>query len=167
MKNSLKFNPYFKSDHMSITGMVPRYATEGASGMDLHSTMQNFILKPGERRLVMTGLRCELPRRTLAMKVLSLLLGVYVGYELQMRPRSGLALKNGITLANTPGTIDADYRGDIGVILENRGDKNFVVYPGDRIAQLVVCLVIKPKITVCANLSVTKRGKGGFGSTGI
>jgi len=135
--------------------------------MDLHSTMQNFILKPGERRLVMTGLRCELPRRTLAMKVLSLLLGVYVGYELQMRPRSGLALKNGITLANTPGTIDADYRGDIGVILENRGDKNFVVYPGDRIAQLVVCLVIKPKITVCANLSVTKRGKGGFGSTGI
>lgn len=161
--NSIKFNPYFNLDTLASTGLVPFYATKGAAGMDITSASTSFILKPGERKLVKTGLRCELPRRTIAMKLLGLLLGVRLGYELQMRPR---ALKHGISLVNAPGTIDEDYRGDIGVILENRGDKPFTVCPGDRIAQLVVGIVVKPRITVADKLNQTERNTGGFGSTG-
>lgn len=130
---------------------LPSYETIGAAGMDIRANLSEAIsLKPLERKLIKTGLFLEIP----------------VGFEAQVRPRSGLALKNGITVLNTPGTIDADYRGEIGVILVNLSSEEFTINPGDRIAQIVFAAVTQAKLEVTTVLSETNRGEGGFGSTG-
>jgi len=129
---------------------LPKYATEGSSGMDLHADV-TLTLAPLGRALVPTGLS----------------IAVDHGYEAQVRPRSGLSLKHGVTVANAPGTVDADYRGEIGVILVNLGDNPFVVNRGDRIAQLVIAPVVRAVLAEVAQLPPTGRGEGGFGSTGI
>jgi dUTP pyrophosphatase len=135
---------------------LPGYATEGAAGVDLRANLRpedreaGVTLAPGARALVPTGLRIELPP----------------GFEAQVRPRSGLALKQGITLANTPGTIDSDYRGELGVLLINLGDAPFTVAHGERIAQMVVAPVVQARFLLSDALSETRRGAGGFGSTG-
>lgn len=132
---------------------LPRYMTEGAAGMDLYANVRDSVTAaPGEIRLIPTGIRIALPK----------------GFEAQIRPRSGLALKHGVTLVNTPGTIDSDYRGEIKIILINHGGADFVVRRGERIAQMVICKLPE----VCwqevdeAELSETERGAGGFGHTG-
>jgi dUTP pyrophosphatase len=132
---------------------LPAYETAGAAGLDLRAALPEgpLRLEPGERLLVPTGLVLELP----------------VGTEGQVRPRSGLALRHGVTLLNTPGTIDADYRGEVKVILINHGQRTFTVEHGDRIAQLVVAAVLQAEIVEVAELSETTRGAGGFGSTGV
>jgi dUTP pyrophosphatase len=130
---------------------LPAYATDGAAGMDLLAAVTApLVIAPGGRALVPTGLRIALPH----------------GYELQVRPRSGLALKNGITLPNTPGTIDEDYRGELGVILLNTGTDAFTVERGMRIAQAVIAPVVRAAWREVAALPDTARGTGGFGSTG-
>ena len=130
---------------------LPRYATPQSAGMDLRANLDEPVtLRPLERRLIPTGLRIALP----------------VGYEAQIRPRSGLALKHGISLVNTPGTIDADYRGEIGVILINLGQEPFVVNDGERIAQMVIARHEQPKLIEVEVLDDTERGEGGFGHTG-
>jgi dUTP pyrophosphatase len=130
---------------------MPERATEGSSGFDLRAYIDKPIeLLPLERRLIPTGIRLSMPN----------------GYEAQVRPRSGLACKSGITVLNTPGTIDADYTGDIGVILVNLSQQSFTIEPGARIAQLVFQKIEVPKLCEVENLAVTKRGDGGFGSTG-
>lgn len=130
---------------------LPAYATEGASGMDLKANLETELsLKPLERTLVPTGLKLEIP----------------MGYEAQIRPRSGLAVKQGITCLNTPGTIDADYRGEVKVILVNLSDETQVIAPGDRIAQMVIQQVVHATWEAAENLSETTRGAGGFGHTG-
>lgn len=130
---------------------LPHYGTEAAAGVDLRANISEAItLKPLERTLVKTGLYIELP----------------VGYEAQVRPRSGLAFKNGITVLNTPGTIDADYRGEIGVILVNLSNENFVIENGERIAQMVIAQHEQAQWDLVEELSTTDRGAGGFGSTG-
>jgi dUTP pyrophosphatase len=128
---------------------LPRYETPGAAGMDLRAD-EPFALAPGERRLVPTGLAAELPP----------------GYEGQVRPRSGLAARHGLGMVNAPGTIDADYRGEIGVLLVNHGKDPVSFARGERIAQLVVAPVVQAVIEVAEELSDTGRGSGGFGSTG-
>lgn len=131
---------------------LPNYETEASAGMDLRAELTEPItLKPLQRALVKTGLFMELP----------------VGYEAQVRPRSGLAAKKGITVLNAPGTIDADYRGEVGVILVNLSDTDFVVEDGERIAQLVIARHERAEWDEVEELSGTVRGKGGFGSTGI
>jgi dUTP pyrophosphatase len=131
---------------------LPRYETELSAGMDVRAFVEAPItLKPLERTLVKTGLFAELEK----------------GFEIQVRPRSGLALKKGITVLNAPGTIDADYRGEIGVILINLSKENFIISSGDRIAQLVVCRHEQPIIKLRESLGETQRGEKGFGSTGI
>ncbi|CDG39398.1 MULTISPECIES: dUTP diphosphatase [Asaia] len=131
---------------------LPHYASSGAAGMDLLAAIDSdMIIRAGERALVPTGLKIGLP----------------AGYELQIRPRSGLALKHGITLPNTPGTIDEDYRGEIGVIILNTGREDFVVTRGMRIAQAVLAPVIRLTWVEVSELDETARGTGGFGSTGI
>ena len=131
---------------------LPRYETELSAGMDVRSFIQSpIILKPLERKLVNTGLYAQLEK----------------GYEIQVRPRSGLALKKGITVLNSPGTIDADYRGEIGVILVNLSDTNFVVEDGERVAQLVIAKHEVAEWVKVEDLSQTERGIGGFGSTGV
>ncbi|QXT40520.1 dUTP diphosphatase [Gymnodinialimonas ceratoperidinii] len=132
---------------------LPDYATSGAAGADLRAnfeTRAGIVLQPGERALVPTGLR----------------VAIADGYEMQIRPRSGLALKHGITLVNAPGTIDADYRGPLGVILINLGSEPFEIAHGARIAQAVVAPVVQAGFAEVETLSVTQRGGGGFGSTG-
>ena len=130
---------------------LPRYATPQSAGMDLRANLDEPVtLRPLERRLIPTGLRIALP----------------VGYEAQIRPRSGLALKHGISLINTPGTIDADYRGEIGVILINLGQEPFVVNDGERIAQMVIARHEQPQLIEVEVLDDTERGEGGFGHTG-
>lgn len=132
---------------------LPAYATAGAAGADLRANFpdRNGIdLAPGARMLVPTGLRLEIP----------------AGYEVQIRPRSGLALKHGITLPNSPGTIDSDYRGPLGVIVMNAGDKPFRIEHGMRIAQMVVAPVVQATFEAVEALNQTARGSGGFGSTG-
>lgn len=129
---------------------VPRQAHPGDAGMDLVS-IEALVLEPGKRALVRTGLAVEIP----------------VGFEGQVRPRSGLALKNGITVLNAPGTIDAGYRGEIGVVLINLGDSPFAVEPGMRIAQLVIAAVAEVTVAVADDLSATERGAGGYGSSGV
>ena len=130
---------------------LPSYATEGAAGMDLlAAVMSPVVIPPGGRMLVPTGLRIALPH----------------GYELQVRPRSGLALKNGIVLPNSPGTIDEDYRGEVGVIVLNAGDAPFTVERGMRIAQAVIAPVVRAAWREVEDLPETTRGSGGFGSTG-
>jgi len=129
----------------------PSYATAHAAGMDLIAAVKDpLVLKPGDRALVPAGISIALPP----------------GYEAQVRPRSGLALKHGITVLNSPGTIDADYRGEVGVILINHGRDNFTVERGMRVAQMVIAPYSQVKWQEAANLDETARGKGGFGSTG-
>lgn len=128
---------------------LPAYATDGAAGLDLRADVA-LTLAPGERALVPTGLSLALPE----------------GYEGQVRPRSGLALREGITCLNSPGTVDSDYRGEVGVILVNLGQKPVAIARGDRIAQLVVAPVARARLQPCADLPATGRGQGGFGHTG-
>lgn len=134
---------------LSPGAILPEYKTEGSAGMDLRCAY-DFTLYPGERRLIPTGLRMEIPN----------------GYEGQVRPRSGIALKHGISMVNTPGTIDSDYRGEIGVILINLGADVVTFNAGDRIAQLVICPIARADLVVVDSLEETERGEGGFGSTG-
>ena len=131
---------------------LPQYQTDQAAGLDLVAAVaedEPVVIAPGQRALIPTGLSIELPP----------------GFEAQVRPRSGLALKNGVTCLNSPGTIDADYRGEVGIILANLGDAPFRVSRGDRVAQLVVAPVIQAVLRPVRALSTTRRGKGGFGST--
>ncbi len=135
---------------------LPSYETAGAAGADIRANLpaedrnSGFALKPMERRIVPTGLRIEIPP----------------GFEVQIRPRSGLALKHGISLPNTPGTIDSDYRGPLGVLLINLGAETFVIAHGERIAQMIVAPVVQARFEETAMLGETVRGAGGFGSTG-
>ncbi len=130
---------------------LPKYETDGSSGMDLSANIENSIsIKPGKSSIIPTGISVSIPKN----------------FELQIRPRSGLAAKNQISVLNTPGTIDADYRGEIKVILINLGEKTFIVEKGARIAQMVLCPIIKAKLKEVENLEKTSRGSGGFGSTG-
>lgn len=135
---------------------LPSYETPGAAGADIRANLPKatraagITLQPMQRLIVPTGFRVEIP----------------MGYEMQIRPRSGLALKYGITLPNTPGTIDSDYRGPLGVALVNLGDTVFTVQHGDRIAQMIVAPVVQARFAVVEHLSETERGEGGFGSTG-
>lgn len=131
---------------------LPAYATEDAAGLDLLAAISDPItLQPGERKLVPTGLSIAVPP----------------GFEAQVRPRSGLALKQGVTVLNSPGTIDADYRGEVGIILINHGDKPFVINRGERIAQMVIAAYSRAEWVPVAELPETQRGSGGFGSTGV
>ena len=130
---------------------LPRFESEGAAGLDLRAAVaEPQIIAKGERRLIPTGWRIALP----------------VGFEAQVRPRSGLALRHGILIPNSPGTIDADYRGEIQVILMNAGEADFEVARGDRIAQLIVAPVVRPEWVEVDQLESTERGEGGFGHTG-
>lgn len=131
---------------------LPEYATVQSAGMDLRASISEpVVLKPMERRLITTGLSIALPE----------------GYEAQVRPRSGLALKKGITVLNAPGTIDADYRGEIGVILINLGSEDFVINSGDRIAQLVIARYERCEFEEVDALDETERGDGGYGHSGV
>ena len=130
---------------------LPAYETAHSAGMDLRAfTGEPVTIKPLERKLIPTGLYIELP----------------VGYEAQVRPRSGLALKHGVTVLNSPGTIDADYRGEIGVILVNLSDKEFTVNDGDRIAQMIIASHAKAELFATEEIDTTVRGAGGFGHSG-
>ena len=130
---------------------LPRYMSEDAAGVDLYAAVREPVtLAPMERRLIPTGIMVSIPR----------------GYEGQIRPRSGLALRHGITLLNAPGTIDADYRGEIGVILINLGNESFTIGRGERIAQFILAKVTKAEWKEAERLPETQRGQGGFGSTG-
>ena len=134
------------------TNPLPRYESEQAAGMDIRCNIQEAItLQPLERKLIPTGLFIELP----------------VGYEAQIRPRSGLALKRGLTVLNTPGTIDADYRGEIGVILINLSNEAQTIEPAERICQMVIAKHEQPTLTEVEVLSATERGAGGFGHSGV
>lgn len=139
-----------KVKKLTPAAALPAYAHPGDAGLDLCAA-ESCVLAPGERRLVRTGLAIELPP----------------GTEGQVRPRSGLALKHGVTLLNSPGTIDEGYRGEVGVILINLGQEPFRIEPGLRIAQLVVQSVARVAVAEVAELSDTRRGAGGFGSTGL
>lgn len=131
---------------------VPTYQSVGAAGADVYAFIpQDILLQPGKRVLIPTGLCFQIPE----------------GYEIQVRPRSGLAAKNGVTCLNTPGTIDSDYRGEVKVLLINLGEEPFLIHNGDRIAQLVVAPVLQAQFTSVDFLDSTERGAGGFGSTGV
>lgn len=131
---------------------LPRFMTSGAAGMDLYANVtEELVVLPGTIKLVPTGIAIAVPE----------------GYEAQIRPRSGLAIKHGISLVNTPGTIDSDYRGEINLIMINFGDNPFIVKRGDRIAQMIINKIEIPKIIEVKELDDTNRGKGGFGSTGL
>lgn len=131
---------------------LPAYATPQSAGMDLRANLEEpVVLCPLQRKLIPTGLYIALPE----------------GYEAQVRPRSGLALKRGITVLNTPGTIDADYRGEIGVVLVNLSQENFVVNDGERIAQMVIARHEQADLVVVSELDTTERGEGGYGHTGV
>lgn len=130
---------------------LPAYATPLSAGLDLRANIQeDIVLKPLQRRIIPTGLRIALPP----------------GYEAQVRPRSGLALKHGITVLNSPGTIDADYRGELGVLLINLSDEDFVITPGERVAQMVVAQHEQAEWEIVTELDDTERGEGGYGHTG-
>ena len=131
---------------------LPSYATEGASGMDLLAAVKGeTTILPGERALIPTGIKVAIPK----------------GYEAQIRPRSGLALRHGLSMVNTPGTIDSDYRGTVQIILINLGEEPFKIKRGDRIAQMVVCPIIKAELVETANMPSSERSDGGFGHTGV
>ena len=131
---------------------LPVYSSAEAAGADLKACIQDdIVLKPGQRYLVPTGLSIQLP----------------VGYEAQIRPRSGLAVKHGISLVNTPGTIDSDYRGEVKIIMINLGQEDFVIRRGDRIAQMVIAPVTHGMFALSDSLDTKDRGAGGFGSTGV
>ncbi len=130
---------------------LPTYATSGSSGMDLHATVENeVIIKQRERALIPCGFQIEVPQ----------------GYEAQVRPRSGLAIKQGVTVLNSPGTIDSDYRGEVKVILINLGQEDFLIKRGDRIAQMIIAPVTRVVLSEVESLTETVRGVGGFGHTG-
>jgi len=130
---------------------LPKYETSGSSGMDLAANLEKSVkIEPGKVSVIPTGISLSIPQN----------------FEIQIRPRSGLAAKNQISVLNTPGTIDADYRGEIKVILINLGNRTFVVEKGARIAQMVICPVVKAELREVDSLETTKRGSGGFGSTG-
>lgn len=134
------------------TENVPTYASKEAAGADCRANLKEpLTILPGCSQLIPTGLKVEIP----------------IGFEIQVRPRSGLALKNQITVLNTPGTIDSDYRGEIGIILINHGKENFIVTPGMRIAQLVVAKSYRARFVQVQTTSTTMRGSGGFGHTGV
>jgi dUTP pyrophosphatase len=140
-------------DHFDPSFELPFYATEGAAGADVRASMpekKNIVVRPGERVLVPTGLQMEIP----------------FGYEVQVRPRSGLSLKSSLMVVNSPGTIDCDYRGEVNIIIGNFGKEDYVIEHGLRIAQLVIAPVIQAKYSLANTLGETKRGAGGFGSTG-
>lgn len=131
---------------------LPQYATEQSAGMDLRANIdEQIVIQPMQRLLIGTGLHIALPK----------------GYEAQIRPRSGLALKHGITVLNSPGTIDADYRGEIGVLLINLSDKDFVINDGERIAQMVIARHEQAQFALVDALDETERGEGGYGHTGV
>ncbi len=137
------------SHHQDLT--LPAYQSDEAAGMDLAAAIESdIILQPGRRALIPTGIAIELP----------------AGYEAQVRPRSGLAIKHGVTVLNSPGTIDSDYRGEIKVILINHGEEEFTINRGMRIAQMVIAPVLQAQIAVSADLSASERGAGGFGHSG-
>ena len=130
---------------------IPSYSTSGSAGMDIHAGIEEPInLKSGEVELVPTNLSVEIP----------------AGFEIQVRPRSGLAAKHGIGILNSPGTIDSDYRGEVKIILINFGKKDFIIKPGERIAQLIVARIYTAQLTEVKELNNTSRGEGGFGHTG-
>jgi len=132
---------------------LPAYQSAHAAGLDLLAAVPEaapLVLAPGQRALVPTGLTIALPP----------------GHEAQVRPRSGLAAKHGVTVLNAPGTVDADYRGEIGVLLINHGDAPFAIHRGERIAQMVIAAVVRAELALATELSATERGSGGFGSTG-
>lgn len=140
---------------VTLTGPVsvplPSYATPGSAGMDLHAALERpVVLAPGERRLIPTGLRIAIPE----------------GYEAQVRPRSGLALRQGIGMVNAPGTIDSDYRGEVGVLLINHGSEPVTLEPLERVGQLVFAPVTRAEWQLVEALDETERGEGGYGSTG-
>jgi len=135
----------------AVDAPLPRYQSEGAAGLDLTAALEEPIaIAPGERRLIPTGLALAIPP----------------GFEGQVRPRSGLALRHGVTVLNAPGTIDADYRGEVKVLLVNHGREPFAIAPGDRIAQLVVAAFARVELELVDDLDSTARGEGGYGSTG-
>ena len=137
---------------LSDKAIIPKYKTKGASGLDVSACINKTIeLMPSQKILVPTGISVSVPE----------------SYEIQIRPRSGLAVKNDISVLNSPGTIDSDYRGEMKVILFNHGKKMFKIENGLRIAQMVICPIIKAQIKVVDSLSETSRGEGGFGSTGV
>jgi dUTP pyrophosphatase len=135
---------------LNSKAVIPKYAHENDSGMDLFS-IEEKVIKAGETALIKTGIQIELPPNT----------------EAQIRPRSGLALKNSITVLNTPGTIDEGYRGEIGVILINHGKTDYEVKEHSKIAQMVICPILRPNIVLDTELSETKRGSNNYGSTGV
>jgi len=139
-----------KFQRINEDAIIPRFAKEGDAGLDITS-INDCELQPGQHLLVKTGLKMEIP----------------FGYEAQVRPRSGLALKNKITVLNSPGTIDSGYRGEVGVIMMNHSNESFKVNKGDRIAQLIIAKHETPKIQEVEELEESKRGEGGFGSTGL
>ena len=137
-----------KKLHINI--ILPEYKTDGSSGMDLMANVEQTVkILPGEKKIISTGIMVAIPEQ----------------YEIQIRPRSGLAAKNGISVLNTPGTIDSDYRGEIKVILINLGKDIFQINKNDRIAQMIVCPIIKVELKEVESLPETVRGEGGFGST--
>jgi dUTP pyrophosphatase len=138
-----------KVKKLNKDAIIPAYHSVEAAGFDLHS-IEDVLLKPGERKLIGTGLAFE----------------IETGFEIQIRPRSGLAYKHGITVLNSPGTVDSDYRGEIKVLLINLGKEDFEIKKGDRIAQAVVAPVVQAEFEEVEELNDTKRGSGGFGSTG-
>ena len=143
--------PLLQIKKLHPAAKLPRYMTDLAAGMDVCAVLDDdIVLQPGNRVLVPTGLAFAIP----------------AGYEVQVRPRSGLAIKHGISMVNSPGTIDADYRGEIRIILINHGEEPFTISSGDRIAQLVVAPVCQAELLEVEDLSETARGAGGFGHTG-
>ena len=134
-----------------ISVPVPAYSTTGSAGMDIRAALaEAVVIKSGERRLIPTGWSVAIP----------------TGFEIQVRPRSGLALKHGVTVLNAPGTVDSDYRGEVGIVLINHGAEDFRVEPLERIAQFVVAAVVQAEVVVVESLDKTERGGGGYGSTG-
>ncbi|MFA6506957.1 MAG: dUTP diphosphatase [Treponemataceae bacterium] len=144
--------PTIKIQKLSTRAKIPTYGSDGAAGADLSARLDKSVnLAPGERQLIPTGIKMELPP----------------GFEGQVRPRSGLALKKGVTVLNSPGTIDEDYRGEVQIILINHGDHPFVVNDGDRIAQLIIAPVSRAAFSETSELSDSVRSSSGFGSTGV
>ena len=137
---------------ISEGAFLPEYKTSGSAGADIRAFLSSdLIIKPGEKNIIPTGLFFEIP----------------TGFEIQVRPRSGLAFKSGVTVLNSPGTIDSDYRGELCVILANFSSESFVVHNGDRIAQMVLAPVLQADFEIASTISETERGNGGFGSTGV
>ena len=158
MLSQKKLRMQRKSDMVTVKVLkeegakLPVYKTEGSAGADVSAFLSSSVtIKPFERKLIRTGLRFEIP----------------AGYEIQVRPRSGLALKNGITVLNTPGTIDSDYRGELQIILINLSNEDFIINDGDRIAQIVFAPVAVAEYSPAVSLSESDRSSGGFGSTGV